>query len=271
MVTITQQKLQILMPVESQNSILVCANLRIGYPKLVVASDINLTVSQGKLIGILGLNGSGKSTLLRSFANMQAALDGEILIQEKNIKDYSQHNLAQEMAVVLTEKLPESLVTVNEMIAMGRMAYTNWLDQLSPIDKEKIDFAIRVTHTEDLLEKQFSELSDGQRQKVLIAKAIAQDTKLIFLDEPTAHLDVHHQMETFALLKDLAHNYHKTVILATHEVGLATQLADELWLIHNKTLQIGSPKELIDNNLIEDIFNSDLIRFNAKTSTFEYK
>ncbi len=256
---------------DDKNIILRTSDLSIGYPKLLVASGISLEVEKGKMIGILGLNGSGKSTLIRTLATIQTALKGEILLHDKNINDYKQHILAKEMAIVLTEKLPDNLLTVYEMIAMGRHAYTNWLDQLSSHDKERIDFAIEMTNTKDLLHKKFSELSDGQRQKVLIAKAIAQDTPIILLDEPTAHLDVHHCMESFLLMRQLAHKYNKTIIIATHEVGLACQLADELWLMHTKKIHIGSPKALIENNLIGSIFNSDLIRFNSKTSTFEYK
>lgn len=256
---------------DKENIILSTDKLRIGYPKLVVAENISVRVEKAKLISILGLNGSGKSTLIRTFARIQAPLKGNILLRNKDINLYKQEALAKEMAIVLTEKLPENLLTAHELIAMGRYTYTNWLDQLTKTDKEKIDFAIEVTHTRSLLNKKYGELSDGQRQKVLIAKAIAQDTPIIFLDEPTAHLDVHHRMEAFLLLKDLAHNHHKTIVLATHEVGLATQLSDELWLLHNKALQKGSPKALIENNSLSSIFDSDLIRFNAKTTTFEFK
>jgi len=259
------------MPNKNPNTILIASNLSIGYPNLVVASDISVAIAKGKLISILGLNGSGKSTLIRTFTKIQAALHGEIFLHGKDINSYKQNVLAQEMAIVLTEKLPDNLLRVHELISMGRQAHTNWLDKLTSLDKEKIDFAIEITHTKYLLHKKFSELSDGQRQKVMIAKAIAQDTPIIFLDEPTAHLDVHHRMESFLILKNLAHEYQKTIVLATHEVGLASQLADELWLIHNRKLQVGTPRSLIDDNAIGAIFNSDLIRFNPKTSTFEYK
>lgn len=255
----------------NKNIILSSENLRIGYPKLVVAENISLAVEEAKLISILGLNGAGKSTLIKTLARIQEPLNGTIFLRNKNINQYKQSSLAQEMAIVLTEKLPDNLLSVYELIAMGRYTYTNWLDQLTKNDKEKIDFAIEATKTSSLLSKKFSELSDGQRQKVLIAKTIAQDTPLILLDEPTAHLDVHHRMETFLLLKELAHKFQKTIIMATHEVGLSTQLADELWLVHNQKLQIGSPKALINNNSLGTIFDSDLIRFNAKTTTFEFK
>ncbi len=179
--------------------------------------------------------------------------------------------MAREFSLVLTEKLPDNLLTAYELIAMGRQAYTNWLDRHTKMDTEKIDFAIEVTHINNLLEKKFVELSDGQRQRVLIAKAIAQDTPLIYLDEPTAHLDVHHRMETFLLLKQLARKFNKSIIMATHEIGLSVQMADELWLVHNKSLLSGTPEQLISDKSIATIFNSNLIRFNPKTSTFEYR
>ena len=254
-----------------KNSILTTKNLQIGYPNLKVIEAINLRVTAGKLISILGKNGSGKSTLIRTLARILVPLEGNILLHDKELTNYKQQRLAELFALVLTEKLPENLLTVNELISMGRQVHTNWFDKLTPKDQEKIDFAIELTHTQNLLSRKFSLLSDGQKQKVLIAKAIAQDTSLIFLDEPTTHLDVHHRMETFLLLKNLAHKFGKTIIMATHEVGLSTQLADELWLVDQKVIKIGTPKEMIANKTLGNIFNSELIRFNSKTSTFEFR
>lgn len=210
-----------------QNSILTTQDLCIGYPKkdgsLEIANNLNLEVNSGKLIAILGKNGSGKSTLIRTLAQMQEALRGKIFLHQKDITNYKRDILSREISVVLTEKLPDNLLTAYELIAMGRQAHTNWLDSLSTIDKEKIEFAIEATKTTSLLDKKFSELSDGQQQKVLIAKSLTQDTPIIFLDEPTTHLDVHHRMETFLLLKELAHKQQKSIIMATHEIGLSVQ------------------------------------------------
>lgn len=258
-----------------KNIILTTQDLSIGYQKkdtdLIIANNLNLKLQEGKLVAILGKNGSGKSTLLRTITLMQPSLDGNVLLHQKNINSYKREILSREISVVLTEKLPENLLTVYELIAMGRQTYTNWFDQITKVDKEKIDYAIALTNVNSLLKKKFSQLSDGQQQKVLIAKSIAQDTAIIFLDEPTTHLDVHHRMETFLILKNLAHKHNKCIVMATHEVGLSVEMADELWLFNNKSISVGSPKELIKNNSISQVFDSDLIHFNAEKTTFEYK
>ena len=259
------------MKVDNKNNILSTNKLSVGYANLELVKGININVSSGKLISILGKNGSGKSTLLRTLTQLQNPLKGSISFFGKEINEYKTNELAPIFSLVLTEKIPENLLTVYEIISMGRHSYTNWLHQLSKKDQKIIDFAIEKTHINELLKKKLMLLSDGQRQRVLLAKAIAQDTPLLFLDEPTAHLDIHHRMETFLLLKKLAHSFDKTIIMATHEVGLSTQLADEMWLLNNQLLEIGSPKELITNKKIAKVFDSDLIRFNSKTSTFEFK
>jgi len=259
----------------NKNTILSTQNLSIGYKNktsmLEVASELNIQVQKGELIAFLGKNGSGKSTLLRTLMQMLAPLDGQIFVHNKDILSYKREEIAKEISVVLTEKLPDNLLTVYELICMGRQAHTNWLDKLSVRDKEKIDFAIESTHIHNLLDKKFNELSDGQQQKVLIAKSIAQDTPLIFLDEPTTHLDVHHRMETFLVLKDLAVTHHKSIIMATHEIGLAIKMADKLWVLEDKSIHIGKPIELIEKKIISQVFDSDLIQFNATKANFEYK
>ncbi len=258
-----------------KNSILTTQDLCIGYPNkdtnIEIATDLNLEINSGQFIAVLGKNGSGKSTLIRTLAQMQSALNGNIFLHQKNITTYRRELLSREISVVLTEKLPDNLLTAYELIVMGRQAHTNWLDTLNPIDKKKIDFAIEATNVTSLLDKKFSELSDGQQQKVLIAKALAQDTPVIFLDEPTTHLDIHHRMETFLLLKELAHKYQKSIIMATHEIGLSIKMADQLWILENKLIHTGSQQDLIKNKTISRVFDSDLIQFNAEKAIFEYK
>ena len=244
-------------------------SLSIGYPDLLVAEDIQLQTSPGKLICILGKNASGKSTLLRSLSKLQEALHGNILINAKNIKEYDAVSLAKIISLVLTDTIPDNLFSVYDFIALGRQVHTNWIGKLTATDKERIDFAIRQTHIEAFVSKSFSSLSDGQKQKVLIAKAIAQDTPIILLDEPTAHLDVHHSVATYLLLQELAHKYHKTIVMASHEIGLAAQFSDILWLVNETKIINGKTKSLVNNGIINKIFDSELIRFNPKTSTFD--
>ena len=213
-----------------KNIALAAQNLSVGYQLKkefkVVIHNINLEIEKGKLITIIGKNGIGKSTLLRTFSKVQKPISGKVLLNGKNLQESTQKELSTQLSLVLTERIPESQMTVYELIALGRQPYTNWIDKLSATDIEKIEKAIVQTEIEHLKNNPFYELSDGQLQRVLIARALAQDTEIIILDEPTAHLDMQQTIKIFSLLKKLVSETQKTVILTTHEVNLAIQLAD---------------------------------------------
>ncbi len=255
-----------------KNIVLKTENLSVGYQtkKLqnTVLSNINLSIEKGKFIGLLGKNGIGKSTLLRTISKVQKPLYGNVLINNKNISDYSYLNLATLLSFVLTERLPESQLTVFELVALGRQPYTNWIDKLSKEDIHRVHFALEQTEIKHLKNKRFYELSDGQLQRVLIARALAQDTEIIILDEPTAHLDIHHTIKIFTLLKKLVNTTNKTIIISTHEVNLAIQLTDELILLSHKKIYNGTSKQLIKENAFSSIFPSELIKFNARLEQF---
>lgn len=157
------------------------------------------------------------------------------------------------------------------MIALGRQPYTNWLGTLNNTDKKYIEKAIAQVHLEEISNKKCDELSDGQLQKVMIARALAQNTELIILDEPTAHLDIHHKLEVFNLLQKMVHNLGKTIIISTHEVQLALQLADELWLMNENHFSTGTPDNLIEQGYLEDLFSSKFISFNPQSKQFMIK
>ncbi|MEX6627499.1 ABC transporter ATP-binding protein [Tenacibaculum salmonis] len=258
-----------------KNTILKIENLSIGYQSKkqqnVIASDINLSIQKGKFVALLGKNGIGKSTLLRTLSKVQEPLSGTIEINQKNSTEYSYQELATTLSLVLTERLPQSQLTVFELIALGRQPYTNWIDKLSEKDIEKILWAIEQTAIEHLKDKRFYELSDGQLQRVLIARALAQDTEIIILDEPTAHLDIHHTFKVFSLLKQLVKKTGKTIIISTHEVNLAIQLADEFILLSENQLYNGTAKELIHQNAFETLFPKELIVFNKTLEQFIIK
>ena len=187
----------------AKNSILTTENLAIGYqekkhPK-VIAKEIHLDIKKGTFTAVIGQNGIGKSTLLRTISKVQNPIEGAVFINHKNICDYHHQELATTISLVLTERLPESQLTVFELIALGRQPYTNWIDTLSEKDVTKIHWAIQETNLEALQHTRFYELSDGQLQRVLIARALAQDTEIIILDEPTAHLDMHQTITIFEL------------------------------------------------------------------------
>ena len=256
----------------SENSILKTENLTIGYPQKkqdhIIFSNINLSIEKGKLISVLGKNGIGKSTLLRTLCKVQKPIAGTIYFEGKELNTYSENDLSKKLSLVLTERLPESQLTVFELIALGRQPYTNWIDTLSKTDLEKIETAIKQTEIGHLKNQRFHELSDGQLQRVLIARALAQDTDVIILDEPTAHLDMHQTINIFSLLEQLVKQTNKTIIVSSHEINLALQLSDEIILLTENNLQFGTTEALIAKNAFDKLFPKNLLKFNKSLQQF---
>lgn len=254
------------------NKTLTTGQLSIGYrqkkKKLVIASNINLEIIQGTLVALLGKNGIGKSTLLRTLSRVQKSLSGSVLLHNKEITRYTNTEWATHVSLVLTERLPESQLTVFELVALGRQPYTNWVDALSGTDMEKIAWAMEITEIGHLKERLFYELSDGQLQRVLIARALAQDTDVIILDEPTAHLDIHHTIKIFTLLQKLVTSTDKTVLISTHEVNLAIQFASQFILMDKQQCHSGDLQKLIQQKAFDQLFDSDLINFNKALKQF---
>lgn len=250
-------------------------DLSIGYSKKdanhIVYKNINLKVSKGSFVALLGKNGIGKSTLLRTLSGVQKPLNGSVFLNDKDVSSTSNSELATQISMVLTERLPENQLTVFELVALGRQPYTNWVDKLSNDDIQKISWALETTETKSLQSKRFYELSDGQLQRVLIARALAQDTDLILLDEPTAHLDMHHTIKIFTLLKSLAEKTNKTILISSHEINLSIQLADQLILMTDDKIYAGSTKELVSLNAFDQLFSKDLINFNIDLEQFVFQ
>lgn len=259
----------------NKNIILEANKLTIGYAvkkqQTVIARDINISLEKGKLVCLLGKNGIGKSTLLRTISNVQPSLSGDLFIESKKNEQISAQALAQKMSLVLTERIPESNLTVYELIALGRQPYTNWIGSITTQDEQYIQQAIELVNIESLQGQKCDELSDGQLQKVMIARALAQNTELIILDEPTAHLDIHHKIEVFNLLRTLVTELGKTIITSTHEVQLALQLADTLWLMAEQNFTSGETQDLINNGSLDTLFSSELVEFDSKTKQFIVK
>ncbi len=252
--------------------ILSTKNLDIGYASkkgnTVIAKNLNLTLQSGKLICLLGKNGIGKSTLLKTITQSIPKISGQIKLNHKGLELYNNTELAKSIGVVFTERIPVSNLTVYELIALGRQPYTNWIGTLNTEDKEQIEKAVNYTDLHSLLQKRCDELSDGQLQRVMICRVLAQNTDIIILDEPTAHLDIQHKMETFKLLQNLAHQLNKSILVSTHEIQLALQMADNLWLMNHKGIVDGEAKKLIKNDLINTLFDSDKIYFDKKKEQF---
>ncbi|MDB9723755.1 MAG: ABC transporter ATP-binding protein [Polaribacter sp.] len=259
----------------TKNIMLQTEDLTIGYAQKkgdkIVLSKINIAIESGKLISVLGKNGIGKSTLLRTLSNVQKPISGDVYFEEKSLHSYSENALSKKLSLVLTERLPESQLTVFELIALGRQPYTNWIDSLSAGDIEKINAAMRQTEITHLKNALFYELSDGQLQRVLIARALAQDTAVIILDEPTAHLDMHQTINIFVLLQKLVKETNKTIIISSHEINLALKLSDQIILMTENKVQFGTTAALISQSAFDTIFPDTLLQFDKTIEQFVIK
>lgn len=256
----------------NQNNILSTSNLSIGYiakkSVLTIAKNLNLSLQEGKLIALIGANGIGKSTLLRTITGIKKPLFGTVKLNEKNIHELDSLTLAQNLSVVLTEKLPSSNLTVWELIALGRQPYTNWIGTLTDNDIAKVNDAIELTQIEHLKSKKHYEISDGQLQIVLIARALAQDTPLIILDEPTTHLDLLHKVVLFKLLKKLTQETGKCILFSTHDIDMAIQLSDEMIIMTPDSVVQDQPCNLIMKGSFNTLFKDEHIVFDSEKGKF---
>lgn len=248
------------------------SDLSIGYKTkseiITIAKNLNLNLKQGKLIGLIGANGIGKSTLLRTITGIQKPLSGKVILNEKDIHLLNPLSLARNLSLVLTEKLPPSNLTVFELVALGRQPYTNWIGKLTEEDLVKINEAIELTQITHLAKKKHYEISDGQLQKVLIARALAQDTPLIILDEPTTHLDLLHKVSVFKLLKKLSTETQKCILFSTHDIELAIQLCDEMIIMTPENVIQDDPCNLITKGSFNTLFKDEHISFDGEKGKF---
>ena len=232
-----------------------------------VALHLNGVIHGGELTCLLGRNGIGKSTLLRTLSAFQPALEGEVLMGDAPLSTCSDKELSQRIGVVLTEKPDVRNMTVAEMVGMGRSPYTGFWGTLSENDRQIVDDALLLVGIGELRGRMIHTLSDGERQKVMIAKALAQQTSVIYLDEPTAFLDFPSKVEMLQLLRNLAHEEQKTIFLSTHDVELSLQLADTIWLMEPNCLHIGTPQQLALEGVLGTFIERESVTFDPQTLT----
>ena len=253
------------------NSIAVEARaLAIGYnegkKRKVVQSNVNLSLYSGQVTCLLGLNGAGKSTLIRTLCGFQPPLEGDVLLRGKRLSSYSQSEFAREVGVVLTEKTNAGGITVYDLVSLGRHPYTGFFGSLKESDHKIIEESLAAVGISHKSSNYVSELSDGERQKVMIAKVLAQQCPIIVLDEPTAFLDVTARIETMVLLRKLAKEQNKAIVLSTHDIDSAIQMADNLWLLSKgKQVRYGAPEDLIMDGTIGEFFSKENITFDQST------
>jgi iron complex transport system ATP-binding protein len=257
---------------ETASPLLLTKNLLTGYrsggKKILVGDGLpDLSVMPGRLICMLGPNGSGKSTLLRTLAGLQPALGGSVVIGGRT--GLSTAELARQISMVLTDRVGGNNLNVYSLVALGRYPWSGWMGILDETDKAIVRQAIDAAGIAHLLDRKVHTLSDGESQKVMLARALAQDTPILMLDEPTAHLDLPSRIRLMRLLHRLAREMNKGILLSTHELDLALQVADEVWLLQTQgPLYKGAPEDLVLDGVFETVFEKEDVHFDRTTGIF---
>ncbi len=256
------------------NKILNITNLSTGYlsakSRKVISKKLNLSIQSGSFIALLGPNGCGKSTLLRTIAGLQPALEGDITIDKIHIQKLKSKEKARLLSLVLTDRVTSAYLIVEDIVGMGRYPHTGSMGVLSSQDKEMVQKALQQCDLEDFVQRAYSELSDGEKQRVMLARALAQDTPLMMLDEPTAHLDLPNRVNLMRMLRDLAKQTNKAILLSTHELDLALQWCDGIWLMNKDgVITNGVPEDLVLSGSFSEVFSNDTFYFDIPTGTFK--
>ena len=231
-------------------------DLSVGYNGSVLIHDINISVERGQILTLIGPNGAGKSTILKTITRQLAKLSGEVYLDGRSIYEWSRKELARKAAVMLTDRIRPELMTCREVVALGRYPYTNALGRLTERDRAIVTEALERVHALELAARDFSTLSDGQRQRILLARAICQEPELIILDEPTAYLDIRHKMELLDILREMSHEKGITVIMSLHEIDLATKISDNLVCVKGDTIAaFGPPEDILRADAINRLYD----------------
>ena len=232
--------------------------LTVGYNGQPLIKDIEIGIRQGEIVTLIGPNGAGKSTILKSITRQLSLIGGRVQFAEKELRSYSYKELSSRMAVVLTERMRPELMTCHDVVATGRYPYTGRLGILSPEDERIVDESMRAVHAEDIGSRDFNAISDGQRQRVLLARAICQEPEIIILDEPTSFLDVRHKLELLAILRKMAKQKGITVIMSLHEIDLAMKISDKIVCVKGDHIfRYGEPEEIFEEAMIRELYEID--------------
>lgn len=233
--------------------------LSVGYRGKVLLGNINIGIEKGKILTLVGPNGTGKSTILKTIIRQLEKIGGTVYVGKQDMKTWNIREMAKQVSVVLTEKIHPELMTCEEVVAMGRYPYTNALGKMTPEDKKVVEKALRTVHGEELAERDFSSLSDGQKQRIMLARAICQEPEMLVLDEPTAYLDIRFKMDLLNVLRDMADREGLTVVMSLHEVELAKRVSDKVLCIGEEGIdRYGTPKEVFTPGYIAKLFHVDM-------------
>jgi iron complex transport system ATP-binding protein len=258
---------------DTGNAKMVLTNLEIGYStkgnKKSLIRPVNSHLCQGEVVALVGSNGTGKSTLLRTLSGFQPALSGSVLLNGQSINRLSLTERARFISFVSTEQIKVGNMTVADLVSLGRYLYSGWWGKLTNQDMQKVDECLSLTGISAFRNRFINDLSDGERQRTMIARALAQDTPVLLLDEPTAFLDIRNKFEIIHLLGNLAKLQHKAVLFSTHDLNVALGIADKIWLIHENCLVEGAPEDLLMNGSIQTMFKGSPISIDKFTGEIE--
>ena len=231
-------------------------DLAVGYDGNILIHDINVNLEKGKILTLIGPNGAGKSTILKSITRQLETIRGTVYINAQELTTWAPKEMAKQVAVVLTDRIRPELMTCSEVVAMGRYPYTNLFGKLTQKDTKAVQEALERVHALNLAEQDFATLSDGQRQRIMLARAICQEPEIIVLDEPTAYLDIRHKIELLDILREMAQKKNITVIMSLHEIDLAMKISDYLLCVKGDTIEaFGPPDAILENHTIEHLYD----------------
>ena len=242
----------------TQNAYIRMDDLSVGYNGKALIRDICIDIRKGEIVTLIGPNGAGKSTILKSITRQLALIKGRVLFEDKNLHSMSARDLSQKMAVVLTERLKTDLLTCYDIVASGRDPSTGKLGLLTEEDERLVDEAMAVVHATELGPRDFNAISDGQRQRVLLARAICQDPEIIILDEPTSFLDIRYKLELLSILRNMAKKKGITVIMSLHEIDLAEKISDKIICVKgDRIYRYGVPEDIFEEEAIRELYSID--------------
>ncbi|MGN1347120.1 MAG: ABC transporter ATP-binding protein [Eubacteriales bacterium] len=245
-------------------------NLTVGYNGKALISDISLELKKGEILTLIGPNGSGKSTILKSITRHLAAISGVVYIDGKNMRTMNGRDVATRMAVVLTERVRPELMTCGDLVASGRYPYTNSFGKLTARDHEIVMESLRRVHAEDLYDRDFTAVSDGQRQRIMLARAICQEPEIIVLDEPTSFLDIKHKIELLEILNDMAKKQKILVVMSLHEIDLACKVSDKIVCVKgDRIAACGKPDDIFSDERINQLYGMERGSYNALLGSVE--
>ena len=233
-----------------------CENLTIGYNRKPLIKDINITVKRGEIVTLIGPNGAGKSTLLKSLSRQLDPIEGSVYLDDKKLSEMSGSDLSKKVAILFTDRIKGEMMNCYDVVATGRYPYTGYFGVLGDKDREVIENTMKLVKVEDLCDRDFKKISDGQRQRIMLARALCQEPEIVLLDEPTSFLDIRHKLEFLSILEKMKEDKKLTVIMSVHELDIAQKISDRiLWLKGDTVDKFGTPEEVFTEEYIRDLFD----------------